>query len=427
MNGLRKLHAAIPIDSPLVERPFEGAAPTAFRIWQAGENLADDGAIYFTRASAKKLLAEQDARGRLYPSDFDHLSLLKNRPATAGRASGWHRLEVRPDANGEPELWAVEIEWCEDVRAGLEKKPPEWRYFSPAFDVDTKTQEVVSYVNFALCINPLTHDLPSLAAHQGFTPMNKEELKAMYAKMRAAETTPEEREAAHRAIAAHIDALPANGGIGDTGGENHTPPEGGLGESPPEGSKLLKDAEGNELKPGSPGYDEALEKHKAKKAAEGGKDDPGNTWPSSTEPQRPAKPPKATETEARAATIDVAKIVIEQGKELEGIKVERLLEKHPSLPASLRTWAATQPLSVVEGMLKATPTMQTRQASVTQGAEGGRTPGLQGAELEELNKHMGIGRGPKTQFEHVPATDGGGLRIHAIRPSDARRLASAGK
>lgn len=123
---MRIRHFAISLeatDATLVERPGPGLAPTAFRIWAAGENTSDDGPTLFTPKSADLLLAEQAARGRLYPSDFDHLSLVSNRPAEAGRASGYHRLEVRTGPMG-PELWAVDIEWCADVKAGLEEQPP---------------------------------------------------------------------------------------------------------------------------------------------------------------------------------------------------------------------------------------------------------------------------------------------------------------
>lgn len=148
-------------DASLVERPGPGRAPSAFRIWAAGENVTDEGQVNFTPASAEAVIEEQAARGRLYPFDFDHLSVVTDRPAESGRAAGWHRLAVRESATG-PELWAVDIEWCADVKAGLESKPPLWRYFSPAFR--TIDSEVTSYINCALCINPLTHQLPSLAS-----------------------------------------------------------------------------------------------------------------------------------------------------------------------------------------------------------------------------------------------------------------------
>jgi len=50
----------------------------------------------------------------------------------------------------------------------------------------------------------------------------------------------------------------------------------------------------------------------------------------------------------------------------------------------------------------------------------GRSTGLQGAELEEMNKQMGIASA-KPQFERRSASEGGGLVMRTIRPSDARR------
>jgi len=151
-------------DARLVERPAPGMAPTAFRIWQAGENAADGGADVFSQRSAELLIEQQRARGNLFSIDINHRSLSDDGPAEGTRAAGWHQLEVRPDESGKPELWAVGVEWSPDIKAGLEEKPPRWRYFSPAFDVDPTTNEVIRYVNTAVCINPATWNNPQLAA-----------------------------------------------------------------------------------------------------------------------------------------------------------------------------------------------------------------------------------------------------------------------
>lgn len=162
---LRQLAFSLPLgdEDPRVERPGPGQPPTAFRIWGYGGNPCDGDVVVFNEAAAEKLLAEQGDRNRTYSFDFDHLSLERNRPADAGRAAGYHRLEVRKDSAGKPELWAVEIEWCQDVAAGLSEDPPRWRYYSPAFYTD-EAGVITSYVNCAICINPRTHDLPALAA-----------------------------------------------------------------------------------------------------------------------------------------------------------------------------------------------------------------------------------------------------------------------
>lgn len=147
----------------LVERPAPGKAPTAFRIWAHGPNECDGKTVVFSDRSADALLAEQLARGRLYSFDFDHRSMMPDVSPEAGKAAGWHVLDVRHH-EGHPELWATRCDWTTEARAGLEADPPEWRYFSPCFDVDPKTREVVSHVNCALTNNPLTHGLPALAS-----------------------------------------------------------------------------------------------------------------------------------------------------------------------------------------------------------------------------------------------------------------------
>ena len=149
---------------PLVERPAPGKAPTAFRIWAFGPNQCDGKTVVFSERSAAALIEEQTARGRLYSSDFDHRSMMPDVSPEAGKAAGWHVLEVRKDPNGNPELWATSCDWTEDARSGIEADPPEWRYFSPTYDVDPATREVVGYVGCALTNNPLTHGIPALAS-----------------------------------------------------------------------------------------------------------------------------------------------------------------------------------------------------------------------------------------------------------------------
>lgn len=154
-------------DERTVERPAPGAAPTAFRIWAAGQVVTDHGAHQFTEASAQALIAAQVARGNQYSIDVDHLSFSKEAPPEARKAVGWNRLETRRDEAGRAELWAVEVQWTAAVKAGLEADPPEWRYFSPAYRADPKTGEILAYLNTALTNNPATWGVTSLAAMTG--------------------------------------------------------------------------------------------------------------------------------------------------------------------------------------------------------------------------------------------------------------------
>lgn len=156
-----------------VERPGPGQAPSAFRIWQAGENIckwlgSEPETFYFTPRSAELLAKSQAERGMLYAFDLDHRSL-KPQTNQDGEAAGWHRLEFRPDANGNPECWAVACEWAPEIKAGIEAKPPRWRYFSPVWDVDPETNEIVSYTCCAVTNGPATLNIPSLAASKGKT------------------------------------------------------------------------------------------------------------------------------------------------------------------------------------------------------------------------------------------------------------------
>lgn len=142
-----------------VERASSNGPPTAFRIWKAGLNTTDKGPTVFSKRSAKLLLAEQTARGNRYSVDVNHLSLNPDAPIANQRAVGFFSLEVRDD-----ELWAVGCEWSDTVRDGLTKDPPEWKYFSPAYDVDPKTREVISFLNCALTNTPATHRVTALAS-----------------------------------------------------------------------------------------------------------------------------------------------------------------------------------------------------------------------------------------------------------------------
>lgn len=158
--------AEVAAGRPLVERPAAGKAPTAFRIWAYGPNNVDGKTVVFSERSAEALIAEQTARGRLYSFDFDHRSLMPDVTPAAGAASGWHVLEVR-EHEGKPELWVTSCEWTTEARDGLESDPPMWRYFSPCYETDPETREVLSHVNCALTNNPRTYGIPALASAAG--------------------------------------------------------------------------------------------------------------------------------------------------------------------------------------------------------------------------------------------------------------------
>lgn len=377
-GALRTLAITIAVDDgSLVERNAPGEAPTAFRIWAAGANEIDGGSVKFTPKSAAALMAEQDARGRLYAFDFDHLSLLPDRPAESGRAAGWHRLAVR-DGNDGPELWAVEIDWCADAKAGLEAQPPHWRYFSPAFR--TKDDEVTSYINCALCINPLTHQLPSLAsesAAKGTT--MKEKMLAALATLANADASDEDKKAAQKMLGDYLEATK---------------------EEPP----------------------------KEKTAEGGGEEPPKKPEEKTGEEPPPKKPEEKTETtavitkiEERLAAYDglVKRVAAQDAAER-----TKLLAARPDLTDGMRKELSSKPLEEVTRMLSFIPAPSAPvNKRTTQGAGdkdgNGASGGLEGAELAEYNKLAGK-REPVTKT-HERLEDGS-LRMNAITPGDWNRL-----
>jgi hypothetical protein len=152
---------ALPDDG--IERAMPGGPPVAFRIWRFGENMTDHGMTLFSERSAALLMAEQAARGNPYSIDIDHMSLDPCAPLANHKAVGRHRLEVR-EGDG---LWAVMVELCEMIRSGLACDPPEWLSFSPAYDLDKDTGEVISYINTAITNNPATWNVTQLATRTG--------------------------------------------------------------------------------------------------------------------------------------------------------------------------------------------------------------------------------------------------------------------
>lgn len=365
----------------LVERAQAGAAPTAFRIWKAGENRADDGSIFFTKESAERLIAEQTSRARVYSIDFDHLSLVTDRPAESGRAAGWHSLEVR-DGDGGPELWAVNIDWCADAKAGLEETPPKWRFFSPAFGVD-KESVVTTYVNFALCINPLTHDLPSLAARiSGEVNMTKQEAAKAYATMASADASDDDKKAAAKMLSDFFS------------GDSDESEDKDKKKDPPEEEK------------------KAADNCDDKKAAE-----------TKDEPEAKAKAESEEKTESKAASV-VAGELLKANKRIEALEIEGLLRDRPDISESIRKWCATQESAVVKTFLHAHPKQAAkREEKPTQGGGAGGAPAqLEARDREAMDAQMGI----RTHAATLPhRREDGSFVMPVVRPTEALKAHAA--
>jgi hypothetical protein len=151
--------AAIEFREDGVERKVAGGPPTAFRIWKSGTVVTDHGTHALTKGSVAQLLEDQKTRGNLFSIDVDHMSLSDNAPPENHKAVGWFSIEERGG-----DLWAVNVEWTDAVRDGFSKSPPEWRYFSPAYETTKKDGEIVRLLNMALTNNPATHRVTALAS-----------------------------------------------------------------------------------------------------------------------------------------------------------------------------------------------------------------------------------------------------------------------
>lgn len=214
-----------------VERLTETDPPSGFRIWKAGENVTDHGPTRFTARSALLLMAEQSKRGNRYSVDVNHLSLNPDAPIHNQRAVGFFSIDVR-----EGELWAVDCEWTDVVRSGLVSNPPEWKYFSPAYEIDKETSEVVSLLNCALTNNPATHHVTALAtrAEKKASRMNYEDVVA------ALESGDEDKKAlAMEAIRAAFEAADGEEEKKDAEVEGEAKADA----EPPEEEETKKDAE----------------------------------------------------------------------------------------------------------------------------------------------------------------------------------------
>lgn len=383
-------------EAALVERPYDGAAPTAFRIWAAGQVVADDRVSgsgltpvyrYFTENSARLLIAEQTARSRLYPFDFDHLSLTSERPPTAGRAAGWHRLEVRKDAEGRSELWAVDIEWCADVKEGLEQKPPLWRYYSPAFGFNTVTLEIVSYTNCAICINPRTHNIPELAATSVGQPQK--------------ETVMDEK-----AILALLDELIADGADGDKVAIVKAFVEASGEEEPPASTEGDQTAEGGDEPP--PDSEKVEEKDKTAKTE-------GEKTSKAVKPVAPKKPAAVSQDfHARL-------------ERLEREELSTLVSKHggisPAMQKALESIPFDKAKKIVETFSAPSASRQTR-ATAPEGALERETNAAIAAEDPVIDRVLGLSSQGKSLGFGKLDRETHSYRLPTMTPTQARKIAA---
>lgn len=141
--------------------PGSGALPSEFLIFKAGTNTSTHGSVTFTEASAKSVIENFRSHGAQLPLDLEHLALDPEAPNFRSDAMAWFDLAVRKDANGQSELWAVNVKWTPEGERRLREKSQ--RYTSPAFFTNAEG-EVTRVVNVALTSLPATDGLQALIA-----------------------------------------------------------------------------------------------------------------------------------------------------------------------------------------------------------------------------------------------------------------------
>jgi len=395
--NIRRL-AALAFDG--VERADPDGPPTSFRIWRAGDNTTDHGPTFFTERSAALLMEQQARRGNRFSVDINHLSLNKDAPLENQRAVGWFDIEVRGG-----ELWAVNVEWTDTVSAGLAKDPPEWRYHSPAYDVDAKTGEVLSLTNLALTNNPATWSVTALATREakGNSNMKLEDIKAAF------EGADDEKKA--KAWAAIAAAMASDG-------DKPAEPDGDESEK-----KDAKKAEGDEP-----------EKKDSKKA-EG--DEPEKSDMKKCEGDEPekkdAKATKATSALASmiadqdAALKKAMARIAELEKKDESVERKALIASRDMTP-ELAKKLAGKPLGLVREICETLPQKATRTSASTEGVTG--TPGagqgdgtasaLPPEERRKLDERMGL-----RKIEASVKNEGVHQIFPTLTPAEARRMLAA--
>jgi phage I-like protein len=154
--------------------------PAAFQIFALGETPTSKGTLLFDAEAATQVMAAFQAQGNELSIDYEHQSLTD--PPVRAPAAAWFGLEVRADG-----LWAVNVRWTPDADAHL--RAGEYRYFSPAVELDSDTGRVLRLINLALTNLPATRSMKPLVAakDQPQEPSMKTLLTAMGLKDTASE------------------------------------------------------------------------------------------------------------------------------------------------------------------------------------------------------------------------------------------------
>ncbi len=160
------------------EASAPGAAPVAFRILAAGENVTDKGPLVFTPESARLVMAAYQRRGNPLAGYYEHEDRLPlqqrgGAPMKGACSAPSSALAIRGPADA-PECWAQDVAWTPEAKRQIETG--ERTQISPVAKYDEDTREVLEIINFSLCGEGATHHGTLLASREGRTGEAMDEL-----------------------------------------------------------------------------------------------------------------------------------------------------------------------------------------------------------------------------------------------------------
>ncbi len=373
----------------------EREPPREIQLWNAGDNPTDYGVHKWTTRAAAAVMADYERRGNPLTIDVEHIGVTTadGKPAPIG---GYAKLELRAGAP-----W-LHFEWsdygAEQIRSGQR------RFLSPDYLVDKATGEIVQLTRVSLVAAPGTHHARVLASA---TPKENSMGLAMILAALTAALAAEDPAVCKESVSALVAELKKSAG-GD-GADPEAAAEGveaaGDAQEQPAGTEATAAAaDDTDEKKGPP--EQVAAKAKVKASA--------SSTPALTD---------ATKAIGAAAAVAVAQVQASTRDHLIATQGERLAP-------SLRRWAASQPLEIVQGLLGALPaeTEKIAASRVTPTRGEGQGAGAQtaaaSAEVEEIRAAMG--RAPSKAPEIINTEDA--LVLPTITPTQFRereRIAAA--
>lgn len=198
------------------------AASGRFRVFREGVTKTDFGTSVMNAKIGAAVIKAFEDRGNDMPIDLSHGMLAEKPTLEQSAAYGWIPCPGGMEYVDGDGLYVRGVQWDPQVKAGLQRTPPRWKYFSPTYDVDPKTRAVLALTNIALTNLPATHNLNRLAAERG-TKMNLAELGMLLVMLSAEADAGDQKAAAMRdkliaGLGDQVDAAlaAANAGAGES-------------------------------------------------------------------------------------------------------------------------------------------------------------------------------------------------------------------